>query len=444
MPRRRNEGDPKLGKELREARKALGLTQQQMAAKMGSDVKTIRRYERGETSPTTAWLNRWREEIETQIPDTNTLWRPDSEIQFITALKEAAQSTIHFAGVDLRTSLLPKEFWDVKDRAAYTFRDDPEDKQRIYIEWTDSTLPENLLKRLLDEIQTQREHVRAGTIALTTEEADNLNDVYRRLTLERSNPYPRLVALPKPIALDSSRILPVSLGRGKYGISLVAEKNLDLKTAAEFRNHYILHSLPIRVAYLFDDPPGETWVECHQRSCSGNATWPGAWDVGAAGYVDPIRHRDPTARKRISLWQTACDELEKELNLEAYELPHRDNCHFFGTSQDLPTRHINILGYCHTHYKPKPDRAQAPLTLAYDRCRLTPDAVAQFIVDKHHWVPCAILTLILTLEATGYPKQAIEEAFEKIFSQYPNPIELRSERLKTDIVSETGSMPSTT
>ena len=425
MPRKRHEGNRELGEGLRKTRKSLGLTQIQMAAKMGMDVKTLRRYELGVTSPTTTWLERWKMEVEIANPRKDSLWQPESEVKFVTALKNAAQSTIKFAGVDLRTSLLPAHLWDVdNNRKDHLYRDDPEDKRRIYVEWVGSALPDNLLKRLMEEIEEQREHLKKGTIALTEEEIANLNEVYRRLTLERSNPYPRLVALPEPITMNSTRVLPIFLGRGKYGISLVVEKNLDLKTASEFRNRYVLHSLPVRVAYVFDDPPGETWVEFHQRAVEGIATWKGAWDVGAAGYVDPIRHRDPSSPGRISLWQTACDELEKELNLEGYELPHRDNCHFFGTSQDLPTRHINIIGYCHTHYRPKENRETGALVARYDRCRLNPSDVARLIVEKHHWVPCAILVLILTLEANRYSKQEIETAFAKEFSRSTNPIDL--------------------
>ena len=320
---------------------------------------------------------------------------------------------------------MPERLWEVTDRKDYMYTDDPEDSHRIHVEWTNASLPDDLLKRLMNEIEWCQRLIEENKLVLSEEETANLNEVYRRLTSEGSNPYPRLVGLPEPTTINrTNQILPISLGHGKYGISLITEKNLDLPSAEEFREHHILHSLPVRTAYVYDVNPGETWVEFQKRDIQGSATWKDAWDVGAAGYVDPIRHIDPFNNSRVSLWQTCCDEIEKELNIPRYELPHRDNCHFFGTSLDLPTRHINILGYCHGYHVPNPERKTAPLVSEYGRCRLTPDEVARFIVERYHWVPCAVLTLILTLEAKGFAKQDIERAFRTEFSRRKDPINL--------------------
>ena len=47
----------------------------------------------------------------------------------------------------------------------------------------------------------------------------------------------------------------------------------------------------------------------------------------------------------------------------------------------------------------------------YDRCRLEPESVAHFVAEKRYWVPTAVLTLVLTLEAFGYSLDFIDQVF---------------------------------
>ena len=124
-----------------------------------------------------------------------------------------------------------------------------------------------------------------------------------------------------------------------------------------------------------------------------------------------INHRDPEDKTRLSVWQSSCDEIGKELGIPKEELPHRDSCHFFGFAKDEPTGHLILLGYCTNDYVPTPNRPPKERVQAYGRCELTPEAVASFLAEKRHWVPAAVLTLYLTLEAEGFKKEDIVRAF---------------------------------
>jgi transcriptional regulator with XRE-family HTH domain len=419
VPRKKIGGDEQLGKWMREKRKAAKLTQEQVAAMTRSTVATIRRYEQGKASPRENWMRVWRGIFERSPSQTRavrqaTSWSLEDEISFIKILRATAADTLQFGGIDLRTTLLPTSLWDVSPREHHLFKDDPEERdRRIEVEWAPSVLPTDTLKNLMDEIEEQRKLFEVGLLAITAEEMRDINEVYDRLKRERSNPYPRLVAPPEIVGTARGTVLLLRIGEGKFGVSLIAEKNLALPSATAFRARHVLHSLALRVAYVFENPDGSRWVECHQREGRGNATWKDAWDVGAAGYVDPLRHKEPRDPNRISPWQACCDEIEKELNVDGYELPHRDNYYFFGLAHDQPTGHLILLAYCHARLPLNPDRPLAPLVQAYDRCELTPEAVADFIAEKRRWVPSAILTFTLTLEAFGSSKKDIEKAFAK-------------------------------
>jgi transcriptional regulator with XRE-family HTH domain len=419
LPRKRIEGDKEFGQWMRRQRKAAKLTQEQVAAMTRSTVATIRRYEQGKASPRETWMQVWRGIFERPPSQTRavrqaTSWSPEDEISFIKILRASATETLRFGGIDLRTTLLPTSLWNVDRRKHHLFVDDPEERyRRIEVEWVPSVLPADLLKRLMDEIDEQRRLYKAGLLAITDKEIEDIEEVHDRLKRDRSNPYPRLVALPEPVGTDRGTVFQLRIGEGKYGVSLITEKNLGLPSATEFRARHVLHSLALRVAYVFESLDGKRWVECHQREARGNATWKGAWDIGAAGYVDPLRHKDPRDPHRISPWQACCDELEKELNIDGYELPHRDHYYFFGLAHDQPTGHIILLAYCHAQHPLKPDRPLAPLVQEYASCELTPEAVANFIAKKRRWVPSAILTFILTLEAFGCSKKEIEKVFAK-------------------------------
>jgi transcriptional regulator with XRE-family HTH domain len=437
-------GDVRLGSRMRQLRQAYSRTQENVARGMHVNPDKLRRFEKGEQMPTHHELQKFGVVLELPNSEADELfqlaahavrggsrqasqsapgfksgvWQPDDERRFLDAL---AAPTLMVGKLDLPSKLLPASLWDVT-RQQYLFLDDPEEERgaegrRIVLEWTNAMLPEDLLTQLVQEIQERLGQFNAGSISLSAEERQNLQEVYRRLTSEGSNPYPRPVALPEVVQSESGgRTLRILLGQGKFGISLVAEKALELPTALALRSQHILHSLALRVAYVFDRED-EHWVEFHQREEHGNATWKGAWDVGAAGYVDPLNHRDPRDESRISPWQGCVDEISKELGIPTYELPHRDHYRFFGLAREKSTGHIILVGYCHGSFIPDPGRKAMALVRAYDRCRLTPEAVADFIRAKRKWVPAALLTLILTLEAFRFSKARIERAFSSLAGQ---------------------------
>ena len=98
-----------------------------------------------------------------------------------------------------------------------------------------------------------------------------------------------------------SETLVVTVGPSRYGLALIEEKKLNLPSAVTLRSMCVLNSLAVRVALVYE-MDGHLWVECHQRKGGANATYKDAWDVSAAGYIDPCNeeHLDPLDRKLVS------------------------------------------------------------------------------------------------------------------------------------------------
>jgi hypothetical protein len=241
-------------------------------------------------------------------------------------------------------------------------------------------------------------------------------DVFDALNKQGSNPYPRIVAVPDIITRDGGQRLRIRVNRSKYGIALIEEKKLMLPTAIDFRAQYALSALAIRVAYVFSSKDGSKWVACHQRQGRVNATWPHAWDVGGAGYINAgaREHRDPDDETIVSPWQAAVDEISKELNIHSSNLPHRDSYYFFGVANDKPTDHLILIGFCDSEHAPDEDRKTTARVEKYGTCQLNPEDVAAFVAKQYHWVPAALLTLVCTLQYFGYAWEDIEKAFSPL------------------------------
>lgn len=66
-----------------------------------------------------------------------------------------------------------------------------------------------------------------------------------------------------------------------------------------------------------------------------NSTFKRAWDVGAAGYIDQVAHRDngepkkKDSRSKAKLWLAAADEISRDLNIERALLPIWEHYRFF-------------------------------------------------------------------------------------------------------------------
>jgi hypothetical protein len=338
---------------------------------------------------------------------------PQSEENFLTL---AAGQSIHIGELNLACKLFPPCQWE-PTRAIEVFDDDPEAEHQLQVRMMDQRLPYDLLDRLVDEIEAELKQVQM-TYEVIDGDQNRLRDVLRRLKDEGSNAYPRLIGAPtidevSDINRKMVRVMNVNVGPSRYGIALAEERRLQLPTALRLRSRFILNSLAVRIAYVAREN-GQWWMEFQKRHPQGNATYRGAWDVGAAGYIDEEAHRDPLDQSRISPWQTAAHELAEELNIARHQLPTRDKFKFFGVGRNDPTGQLDILGYCLGAFLPAADRDRAARVLEYGRCRLTPGDVARFIGERGYWLPTALLTAILTLRHFGFAYEEIEAEFQHL------------------------------
>lgn len=334
---------------------------------------------------------------------------PNSERSFLDA---AAGQSLKLGGLDLCCKLLPVELWSLHRKEKDLYVDDPEASRRVLIEPRGIELPDHLLGSLVTEIEQRLADFVDGKIYLPESEVSSLQEVQRRLKAG-SNAYPRLAGAPEFVGVTKSSesgSLLIPVGPSRYGVALVEEKRLNLPTATALRSRHILNSLAVRVALIYE-AKGKRLCEFHQRKGGENSTYKDAWDVAAAGYVDPQRHRDPEDHNRISPWQACAWELSEELGIPSYVLPYRDNYYFFGLGRNDPTGQLDLLAYCSAASPPDPERAPTPRVTAFDRCLLDPVSVSAFLFSKRKWVPTAVLTMILTLEAYDYPREEIERAF---------------------------------
>jgi predicted nucleotidyltransferase len=332
---------------------------------------------------------------------------PESERAFLEAV---ARPSLRIGGRSIECKLLPPSLW-TEERRGHLYLDDPEAERRIELRMSGLSLPGNTLDALIQEIEESLK-LQSSDSSPDADDRETLSEVHGRLTREGSNAYPRVVALPRLETASGvpSRpdLLVVILGPSRYGVALVEERRLKLPTAVRLRSHHVLNSLGVRVAYVYQ-AGGAYWVECHQRKGGPNATYKDSWDVGGAGYIDPERHKDPLDDTRISPWQAAAAEIAEELAIAPHQLPHRDHYFFFGLGRNDPTGQIDVLGYCLATNSPDPDRPPTARVNAYDRCELNPASVARFLSRKRRWVPTAVLTLVLTLEALDYSRDEIDE-----------------------------------
>lgn len=326
------------------------------------------------------------------------------------------QPSLHLGRLNLGSKLFPVNLWDA-NRVENLYVDHPESDNGIELVWVPSALPPDLFPKLLGEIEVRLSSAKTDVSDSTSFAQDNpvtknLRETYQRLTDEGSNAYPRLAGRPLIVAEDHHSTLQVPIGPSRYGVALIREKNLGLPAAEALGSRYILNSLAVRVAYVYEDLAHRKWVEFQQRQERENATYSGSWDVSAAGYIDPQRHEDTKIPGRVSPWRACASELSEELQIRTSLLPHRDNYYFFGVGRNDPTGQLDLLAYCLAKHVPDPKRAPSPLVKGYDRCVLEPEALAAFVLQKRRWVPTALLTLVLTLEACGpYTRRRIEQAF---------------------------------
>lgn len=328
-------------------------------------------------------------------------------------LRDTGWQSLRVGLFNFECKIFPQNLWTDRVRPNL-FVDDPEAASRVELLRRGSALPNDLLTRLEDEIVSRLEEIERGNLAATKFEKQSLREVRRRLA-EGSNAYPRVTGRPI-IRTDNGagrQVLEVYVGESRYGVALVEERKLTLPTAVELRSKHILNSLAVRVAYVYR-LGDEWWIEFHRRKTALNATYEGAWDVGAAGYIDPDRHQDPDSPLRISPWMACAAELSEELGIPIADLPHRDHYYFFGIGRNDPTGQLDLLAYCRGVSPTDPGRPPTARVQEFGRCLLSPTTVTAFLAEKRRWVPTAVLTVFLTLEAIGYKRVAIEDAFSEL------------------------------
>ena len=356
---------------------------------------------------------RLRYESPTRIAPTAADVKLADEAAFLAL---AAAPSLQLGRLNLESKLFPPVLWDQKQVETYV--DHPEEERQVELVWVPSEISPNLLEKLVAEMESTlgigKTPTGGSRPSIGADALKNTRDVYTRLTEEGSNAYPRLAGNPRIVPQNHEAILQVPIGPSKYGVALIREKNLDLPTAKTLSSRHILNSLAVRVAYVFEDANRRKWIEFQERAERENATYSLSWDVSAAGYIDPQRHEDPKVLGRVSPSEACASELAEELRIKRTLLPNRDNFYFLGVGRNDPTGQLDLLAYCLASEVPEPRRAPSPLVKSYDRCILEPEAIAAFVRDKRRWVPTALLTLILTLEACGrgrYTRRRIEEAF---------------------------------
>ena len=335
---------------------------------------------------------------------------PDEE-GLLTLVRQSP--SLKLGNVDLKCNLFPPTLWDVRDRRKYTFFDEPERSKQIFVDFIDTPLPQYTLSAVIQELSAVIKDPKSNE-RFSQNQIEHFTEAFRRLTKEGSNAYPRIVAPPTIITeknLDKAS-LQILIAPSRYGIALIEERDFKLPTANDLRISHVLNSLAVRVAVVFEDE-GQLWTEFHQRRSDPNATYKGAWDVGAAGYLDPIDHIDPENPSKISPFRACASEIEQELNIPQWNLQNREHYYFFGVGRNDPTGQIDILSLCYLASAPDPNREVTPRVSNYARCLLTPETVADFVLEKQYWVPTALLTLVLILEWYGFDRARIEAAFSR-------------------------------
>jgi nucleoside phosphorylase len=338
--------------------------------------------------------------------------RPAShEIEFLQL--QSHQPGVTLDDLDLHSKFFPEQLWR-QDRKKNLYRDFSEAKEQIVLAWVDDPITPDLLRQLEQEALTQLREFNSSTNRLSPDQFKVLKTFTESLN---SAPYPRLVAPPTVHFLEKSGLrrtfLQVPIAESYYGFTLIKEGKIDLPIANRLRMSRQLNSLGVRIALTFQHG-GQRWVEFQQRSAA-NYTYKEAWDVTAAGYIDREKHRDPDKPELISPWIACREEISEEAGLSGAGLQYREDYFFFGIGMNEPTGQLDILGTSEMNIPPDPDRPiSSGKVKRYDRCVLEPFVIARFLESKVYWVPTAVLTLALVLEAHGFDLQTIKNAFSRL------------------------------
>jgi len=113
------------------------------------------------------------------------------------------------------------------------------------------------------------------------------------------------------------------------------------------------------------------------------------------------------------VFAAADHEIVVELNVLEEVMPSRESYQFFGLGRNEETGQLDVLGTCFLAQRLQTDRPTSSKVIAYDRCRLSPKDVVNFVISKRRWVPTALMTLVLLLQSRGFSRHAIETEFAR-------------------------------
>lgn len=316
--------------------------------------------------------------------------------------------TVKLGGFDLECTLIP----GVPRR----FFDWGEAENSVELDlMKDALLPADAVTATIAEIDERL------TYAQPPDYLAQLAKIRERLKL--SARYARLVEPPEVIANPrGGKDVRLRIGEIDYGLGYAWHRRtrVSLDTVGALGMNYSLNLLAIRIAAVYEEN-SRLWVALQQRDPS-NDTYAEAWDVGAAGFVSTLgpqiqgNHRDPEKSDRISLWWATHNEMSEELSLDpAIYLQQREQCEFYGISQIRRVGGFEILGAYYLKQPPDQGRAvrKHGKVCNYDCCPLVPEDVVQCVIKKRYWLPTALLTLKLLLEAKGFDPLEINRAFSR-------------------------------
>lgn len=319
---------------------------------------------------------------------------PEPDDEGLLQLIQAGKGLLDVNGLMLNAALWGTS-WDDEPIA---FQDNPEHPDRVLVAEVSAPLPVDPA-RMKDELDDW-----IGDESIAPELRRIAGETSRQLE-SGQNPYPRLCAPPSVFEDRSGfRELQVSVAPSVFGISLCEERGIKLPCLRD-RQPSNLNALAVRIAYLFE-AGGQRRCAFQKRKASKNSTYKNAWDIGAAGYINPQEHRDPETGL-LSPWIAARNEIAQELGVPFEALPFRDSYYFFGIGRIRFTGQLDLLGVCSGS---TPPRDQTDAVDAVESCPFDPLSVAEFVAARRWWVPTAIVTAMLALRLY-YEKHQIEAAF---------------------------------
>ncbi len=228
-----------------------------------------------------------------------------------------------------------------------------------------------------------------------------------------NNQYPRLIH--KPIEINGS--LHLILGKNNFFITDLSSRIPAFPNLRSFMQEHIVNSLAVRVCLVFQESNQK--IIAFQKRGESNSTYSEAWDVAAAGYIDPIKHIH-NEYKKLSAYVTARNELVEEQNIEFLDLPNQERFSFFGICRMELTNSFDIIALCETDQdigRHRSPRESVKKVSEFGYCALNPKDVADFIAEKKYWIPGAIISLYMTLRYFGFSNENILAEFSPIINQ---------------------------